>query len=260
MKNIILRCSIILFITTILLGCTKDSTNSFDSGNGNIGTGGSTARFIIVNNYLYVVDQNQLTTFYLDNNGTQPEMVNTQRIGFNIETIFNMGDNLLIGSQSAMYIYSIRVPNTPEYVSSAQHLRACDPVVANEKTAYVTVRSSATNPNACGGNIDALLVYDITNIGNPILQATHTMQNPHGLALQDQTLYVTEGSFGLKVFKINGQMPQELHLATTIMVEDNSFLDCIVKDGYLYAMMLNGFIIYDISNPLAPVETGRLLH
>jgi hypothetical protein len=245
----------------ILWSCNKSNnttSNGFHSGT-NTGTGGSLARFIVVSDYLYVVDDRILKTYQLINNG-KPILTHSVEIGFNIETIFNFGNKLFIGSQSAMYIYDISAPATPTYESSATHLRACDPVVANQQNAYVTVRSSFNNASACGGNTNALLVYDITNIANPVLLNTVELYNPNGLALYRNTLYVCDGTEGLRIFNLE-KSPSEPVLTQTITVSDgNIYFDCIAKDGYLYTMMKNGFIIYDISNPQEPIMLGKMLH
>ena len=59
-------------LTTIVvfnLQCTKtDSANAGNfASNGGTGTGGSTARFTIVGNYLYTVDKQNLKVFSLSN-------------------------------------------------------------------------------------------------------------------------------------------------------------------------------------------------
>ena len=56
-------------ISILHLQCTKTdsaSANTF-AGNGGTGTGGSTARFTIVGNYLYTVDKQNLKVFSLSN-------------------------------------------------------------------------------------------------------------------------------------------------------------------------------------------------
>ncbi len=257
MKKYIFLSLFVLMNAFIFTGCSKDNSSTNDANSGT-GTGGSLARFIIVGNYLYVVDHQQLITYSI--NGLDVQKVHEQQIGFNIETIFNMDDKLFIGSQNAMYIYSLASPTTPTYLSSATHLRACDPVVANNTTAFVTVRSASTATEACGGNIDALLVYNIINIQNPILLNTVPLHNPRGLALNGNALYVCDGPEGLKVFNTSQLTNNNVAPITTIIDSENVFFDCIAINGYLYTMMDNGFKIYDISNPFQPLLKGHLIH
>jgi hypothetical protein len=238
-------------------GCDKDSTSNGASTSS--GTGGSLARFIVVGDYLYVVDHKTLITYSL-NSVTNVEKVNQIDIGFNIETIYNLEDKLFIGSQDALYIYSITQPQQPEYLSSAQHLRACDPVVANEQYAYVTIRSSFNDQvNRCGGNTNALVIYDVTNITNPIRKQLITLFNPRGLALNYDVLYVCDATEGLKIFKtedLTGINPKP-----TVVIDPSNtleFNDCISYDNYLYAQTNMGFRIYDISTPLYPKYVGQI--
>ena len=51
--------------------------------------------------------------------------------GFDIETIFNRGNHLFLGSMRGMYIYDITNPAVPTFVSEFQHGTACDPVVVD---------------------------------------------------------------------------------------------------------------------------------
>ena len=133
-----MRKIILFFIVTLfLLNCSSDSTNS-DQAYSEAGQGGSLARFVLKDNYLYTVDVYGLNVF----NITNPEIpvkVNQVPISFNIETIFNLKDNLYIGSKNGMFIYNIANPENPTYVSDVQHFTACDPVVANLTHAFITL-------------------------------------------------------------------------------------------------------------------------
>src|SRR5690606_33194815 len=124
----------ILLSTTLLAACSKDANSPGE--NVGVGKGGSLARFTIAMNHLYVVDGSTLYTYSLADPNT-PVKVSELAIGFNIETIYPWGDKLFIGSMDAMYIYSISNPATPNYLAMASHVRACDPVVANDTRAYV---------------------------------------------------------------------------------------------------------------------------
>jgi hypothetical protein len=81
MKTIYQLLTILLLST--LVNCTKESSSFGASG----GAGGSTARFTIAGNYLYVVDNVALKAFDISNN-TAPVYKSKTDIGVNIETIF----------------------------------------------------------------------------------------------------------------------------------------------------------------------------
>jgi len=209
----------------------------------NVGKGGSLARFIIAQNYLYVVDQGELHTYSLAN-PTAPLKVSQQQIGFAIETIYSWKDKLFVGSQEAIYVYSITNPRSPQLLGSASHLRACDPVVANDYAAYVTVRAG-TN---CGGDINALIVYNINEVLNPIETNRIQLNNPYGLGLNGQTLYVCDGNNGLKVFDVTSpHHPNEVKQIT-----GHFFKDCIPFGNLLICMLNDGIALYNIEAPLDP--------
>ncbi len=54
----------------------------------------------------------------------------------------------------------------------------------------------------CEGFNNQLDVIDITDLTNPFLVKTYPMDNPHGLSIRNNTLYLCEGEHGLKVFDI----------------------------------------------------------
>lgn len=161
----------------------------------NIGAGGSMARFKIVENYLYVVDNHSINIFNISNL-EQPDKLEPIFAGFDIETIFNQGNYLFLGSMSGMYIYDITNSGLPTFVSEFQHGTACDPVVVDEEYAYITLRAG----NNCGAFESSLQIVNILDIENPVLEASYTMNNPYGLGVKDQLLFICDGNSGLKVY------------------------------------------------------------
>jgi hypothetical protein len=68
------------------------------------GIGGSTARFTIAGNALYIVDQSNLHVYDIST-ASNPSKVSDKNIGWSIETIFPYQNHLFIGSSSGVYIY-----------------------------------------------------------------------------------------------------------------------------------------------------------
>ena len=166
-----------------------------------IGIGGSTARFTIVSSYLYTVDENVMHIFDILS-PENPVDVNQVELGWGIETIFPFKNNLFIGSQSGMIVYNIDNAASPEYMTMVNHITACDPVVANDDYAFVTLRSENDN-NWCGTSFaNQLEVIDISDIRNARRLYTYPMFGPYGLGLDGNILFITEGSEGLKIFDI----------------------------------------------------------
>ncbi len=177
--------------------------NSGNSSADGTGIGGSMARFTIVGDYLYAIDQTSMDVFSLTN-PLQPASLSTVEIGWGIETIFPYQDKLFIGSNAGMFIYDNSNPAAPSFLSNFEHARACDPVFVKDNYAYVTLRSG----NECDGFTNQLDLIDITNITAPSLVRTFPMDNPHGLSISGNNLFLCEGSFGLKSFDIT--LPAEL--------------------------------------------------
>ncbi len=161
----------------------------------NVGTGGSLARFQIVDNYLYTVGDYQMAIFNIQNL-SQPVLANTQYAGWNIETMFHVDNYLYLGSTNGMYIYSLENPSSPEYISEFTHWEGCDPVVVDGNYAYLTLRGG----NECGQPESVLEVIDISDKHNPVLAARHQLENPYGLGIKDNMLFVCDGTAGLKLF------------------------------------------------------------
>ena len=242
---------IILSLALLFNGCEKE--NASDKGS-STGAGGSTARFTISGNFLYVVDNTSLKAFDISNISAAPLLRSTTNVGVNIETIFPYQDKLFIGSSFAMHIYSLSNPEKPTKLAQAQYMvrMACDPVVAKDSTAYATLNS--TGP--CGGGFSSLVVYNIKDISNPVLVTTYPLAAPHGLGISDNALYVCDGLTGLNVFNIqNTYSPQ---LIRTITVE--TFFDVIPYGNVLICQVSNGIALYDISIRYQPVFLSKVLN
>ncbi|SHG46742.1 LVIVD repeat-containing protein [Flagellimonas flava] len=165
------------------------------ANDGGTGEGGSLARFKIVEDYLYAVDSHNINVFDISDL-ENPEDLEDVYAGFDIETIFNRGNHLFLGSMRGMYIYDISSPATPTFVSEFEHGTACDPVVVDGDYAYVTLRGG----NNCGALESGLFIVDISNIEKPELAIDYPMDEPYGLGIKDEKLFVCDGSSGLKVY------------------------------------------------------------
>lgn len=158
------------------------------------GTGGSTTRFTIYDNYLYTVSQSSLTLFNIEKE-EKPDSTTTINLGWGIETIFPYKDKLFIGSNTGMHIYDNADPKNPVRLSIFQHARACDPVVVENDIAFVTLREGW-----CGAAPNQLDVVDVKDLLRPQLLKSYPMQNPHGLGVDLPNLFICEGKYGLKSF------------------------------------------------------------
>lgn len=203
---------------------------SNDSG---VGQGGSLARFKIVNDYLYAVDSHTINVFEISDLSS-PKDLEDVYAGFDIETIFNRGDHLFLGSMRGMYIYDITIPATPVFISEFQHGTACDPVVVDGDYAFVTLRGG----NNCGATESGLFIVDISDINMPVLATSYAMDEPYGLGIKDDKLFVCDGKSGLKVYdKTDIENLQSLNHYENIVTFDVIPMDetlVMIGDGTLY--------------------------
>ena len=155
------------------------------------------ARFTIANNHLYTIDGSEIKVFEVTQSA--PVLRNEVSLVAGIETLFPMAGSLFIGSNAGLIIYDISNPASPQYLSTFSHATACDPVVVEGNTAYVTLRDG----NTCEGFVNQLDIVDVSNLSNPNLIKSYEMDNPHGLSVLNETLYLCEGASGLKIFDVN---------------------------------------------------------
>ena len=211
------------------------------SGSGS-GVGGSMARFTISGNHLYLLDGPNLQAVDV-NNEISPVVRSTMSLAWDIETIFPYKSNLFIGSRSGMHILDISTPESPEKISTYDHVRSCDPVVVDDDYAYVTLRSGT----ACEGFTNQLEIIDITNLKSPQLLHTYPMSNPHGLGIDDKTLFICDGADGLKAYDASDiARIAENQLAH---YKDISAVDVIPYNNILMMIGDDGIFQYDYSNP-----------
>lgn len=234
---------ILLISTLFLFACSNDQDSVGVNEQNNDGQGGSLATFTLKGDYLYTVDDNDLNVFNIVD-PKNPTLVNTVFIGFDIETLFGYKDYLYIGSENGMFIYGITNPEFPEKLSSVEHFTACDPVVANDTHAYVTLHSNSF----CGNNINILETYDVRTVTEPILINTRNLTEPKGLGLYHNYLIVCDDE--IKIFDISD--PQKSTLVTSINKEA---FDVIISNDLLIAIGTEGLHQYKLnSNEITSIE------
>ncbi len=183
--------------TTLDMAASPGSSlqNSTTSGTSGTGVGGSMARFGITGNSLLAIDTYKYYNFDLSS-PTDPRLSSSSFLSSGIETMFLYGKYMFLGTTTGMLIYDLSDINKPTYVSNFWHATGCDPVVVQGNRAYVTIRGG----NRCGSLINRLDVLDITNILKPVLFRSYNMDNPYGLGISGDILFVCDGTSGLKVF------------------------------------------------------------
>lgn len=219
----------------------SDSFAAMTASSQSYGQGGSMARFTLMSGHLFAVDDYSLRVFdVLD--AKLPKHLKNINLGWGIETIFPFQDKLFIGSNTGMHIYDAKIPSDPKEMAVYQHIRACDPVVVNEKHAFVTLRTGQT----CNG-VNELHVVDIQNPRNPTLLKAYPMLNPHGLSLSGKYLYVAEGRHGLKSFDVGDVM--EVTKNQLEFLQSMKSVDIIAGPKSLIVIGPDGVCQFDYSTP-----------
>ena len=206
------------------------------------GTGGSMARFTLMDGHLFAVDQSTLRVFDVLS-PAEPKFIKPIELGWGIETIFPFNQKLFIGSNRGMHIYDASKPQDPKRIAVYEHVLACDPVVVNEDFAFVTLRSG----NFCVNGVNELQVIDIRDPYQPKLTKAYPMLNPHGLGLAENYLYVAEGKHGLKSFNASDVLSIDKNQLE--FIQSMKSVDLIPGPNSLIVIGPDGVCQYDYSNP-----------
>ena len=236
-------------------GCGDSASPSSSPAAGD-GQAGSMARFAIVGNTLYAVDDTSLRTFDLSTPQT-PVAGPVVPVGTGIETIFPQDPYLFIGGQTGMTIFST-ASGMPKRVGTYTHVASCDPVVVAGRYAYVTLR----NDGPCARGLNQLDVVDLANLGQPVLAKSYPLAKPYGLGTDSSLVFVCDQ--GIKVFDArtapNLKQLQAFSVAATDVIARRGVLLVTGTDGlyqyrYTAATGSAGAVLQPLSRiPITPPQ------
>lgn len=241
MKRILILSCCLLSIG-LFTKCESDSDASALISNGQ---GGSLARFAIQGDYLYVVDNKDLTTFSITDG--QLEVTSINELRFGVETIFPYQGNLFIGSIDAMYIFSLDNPSIPVFEGEFSHTVSCDPVVVQGDYAYVSLRLFGCNQAVID---DVVEILDVSNINNPVLISSFfEVETPYGLGIKDDVLYLCQNKNGLRLIDVSDKTNPTL--ITTLPIQS---YDVIINNSSNSMIVVgdDGLAQYNITDPRNP--------
>lgn len=141
-----------------------------------------------------------------------------------------------------MFIFNITSsPASPAKVGEFTHARSCDPVIADDSFAFVTLHSGTT----CLGFNNELDVVKLNDLSNAELVKTYNMTSPQGLSKDGKLLFICDGTDGLKVYDASDVQALQLvkqftGIETYDVIANNKIALVVAKDG-LYQ--------YDYSDP-----------
>ena len=217
-------------------------TNGVKASAGGTGKAGSMAKFMIHDNTLFTLDSHSSLVIFDISNPEHISQNGKLRLGWGMETLFIDGSNLFIGARNGMSIFDISNPFSPQFTSRYSHFTSCDPVVVHNGLAYITLRSG----NFCGQNTSQLDVVNLEDITKPKLLRSYTMENPFGLAFDDDLLFVCDGTGGLKIYDASNSMTHPLSLLKTY--SDVTPYDVIPLGNILVVVGTQGLFQYDYSD------------
>jgi hypothetical protein len=205
------------------------------------GVGGSLARFCAFGDVLYVVTDQQFQVYQIGADGSA-NSVRTILLDRGLETIFRHDSILYIGAEDGMYLFDLRDPYFPKQYAKFLHFVARDPVVANGRLAFVTLRDIQNNWGAPARS-GQLQVIDIANPYVPFLLTSKDMVAPQGLALHDSLLLVCDQ--GIKIYLVDST----LRLPSLNYIEMDAH-DIVVVDGIAMVIGKDGLYQYQLTSDL----------
>ena len=248
--NVLLGLGVALSSSSCGDSASPSSADSAAAGDG--GQAGSTARFAVMGNTLYAVDDTSLRTFDLSTPQT-PVPGPVVSVGVGVETIFPRAPYLFIGSQQGMFIYNV-AGGTPQRVGMYAHAVSCDPVVVADRYAYVTLRLDG----ACTRGVNQLDVVDLANLSQPRLARSYPMAKPYGLGVDSSLVFVCDQ--GIKVFDARAtptlRLVQSFPIAATDVIARRGVLLVTGADGlyqYRYVAAGSGTLQLLSRIPVVPV-------
>jgi hypothetical protein len=211
------------------------------------GVAGSMSRFALADEHLYVVSPTQLFVFD-GQNCDQPALVNTIDLMQTGEAeMVTTGENLvLVGGTNGVSIFGTDDPSNPQYLSTYEHMTACDPVVMDGDYGYLTLRNG--RGERCGQSFtNQLDVIDLSNPAFPVMLNSFGMTNPHGLGIDEDLLFIADGSAGLRIFDASN--PVRVGDNPVAHFPEMDGYDVIAFDKTLILVGDDGIALYDYSDP-----------
>jgi hypothetical protein len=203
-------------------------------------------QFTITGDFLYALNLMNLNVLSLTN-PLNPVEVNSINIGtIGPATLAPFKDDLFVGASYGATIYSLGNPNALTAGTFFGPASACDAFSFKDNYVFVAKRSG----NKCYETGNQLCLVDITHIETPNYVQIFPMDNPHGLTIVGETLFLCEGEFGLKSFDITSPLELDqhlldhetgLHALSVLILDEQAKLLLVNADDGLYQ--------YNFDNP-----------
>ena len=141
---------------------------------------------------------------------------------------------------NGLHIYSVADPDNPVKTGMFTHATACDPVIADDNYAYVTLRSGTF----CAGPNNQMDVVNVSNLSSPSLVKRYPFTNPFGLDKAGNYIFLCDGKGGLRI--LNAQDVNNITTVKTIggletydVIAMNNIAITVAKDGLYFVDFSN---------------------
>ena len=235
-------------LSFVLVSCTKVTEVDV---NGDSAISGKYNTIKVVGDFIYAVTDSELITIDKTDNDN-PKEIDRQELGDRIENLYEAENVLFIGSETDMYIFTLASNGIPEMQSETAHIEfsdeveVCDPVIAKNDIAYVTLSSvQPDNSVPCGGmiEINELRTYNIADLTSPKQVNTVNLDSPQGLSIDGDILFVTNLNGNTNVYDVNHNGGMNL-----VGVIPGGAHDVIATDGKVLIVSKTEIKQYDYSN------------
>ena len=233
-----------IFFSLLASSCGLEKSEGIES------ISGSYSRLLILDDRLYAINNEELATFDITDRNN-PEELNKQDVGFRIENIFHRDGILFIGSSTDLYIFELNNLGVPVRKTSVSYFGgefvcSFDPVIVDGNYAYVTLSPFEGSEGRCfrDFSVNELRIYDVTKIENPVLLVQFPLDNPKGLTIDNNILFVCEKEKGVKVLNISDKQKPEV---ITELYGFESY-DVIVRNKILFVVGADQIREYDYTD------------
>lgn len=193
------------------------------------GLTGSAARFAVQGSRLYSIDNQNVQVFDISATGTTSAFgaarwLRTVPLGVPIQSIYpTAGSYLFVGTQAGMRLLDATNSQLPQLGNFTQ-ATSCDPLVADSRWAYLTLRPD----RPCGGAPSQLQVVDLNDPSRPQAAQNYPLSQPYGLSLEPDSARLFVCDEGLKAYSTK-QAPNLVLLAE----QAADALDVQASNGWL---------------------------
>jgi len=214
---------------------------------------------IIHNQYMYQLWQNPASgkrrrlRVYNIQNAANPILIQDINASYsdNVKSLFIYDEHLYLRSDYSATSYSLAIPESPERVGSNGFMSSCTPILFYKTYMFA---SAAKNPE-CGYNSSSLDLIDISNKSRPNMVKSYSFEDPRGMAIKDQLMYLCDGVKGLLILDISN--PLNIQVLRTLDSIKNTF-EAKIEGNTLFLNGSEAVYQYDCSDPLNLVLISKI--